>query len=338
MGSISKNTLPFPAAYTSIQGDLEEMLWDDAGNVNERILKILSLNVPPTFVADFVCDMHDLVKQMEADGIARSEIVRQILFETVEDDGVTDEMFVRSGASDLDNIDAALAAGRETPCSRIAKIARQKQDDAEWVAAMENAGSAYLRVAAMHARSWSRTYLDPSSASFLDGSVWLEACSLLCPSELTSLATVLAVQGTVSRSFVVSGLNDLFVIPDYLKISGVEFEKLFRDATAITQVSLSRRWSETQSNKEVCEIDVIVDKRGRNPLTEIQRKDLKELITRGLTRAERLILILYYYEEMTMKEIGMTLDLSESRVSQMHSSVLKRLKEQLEARRKELIH
>ena len=127
-------------------------------------------------------------------------------------------------------------------------------------------------------------------------------------------------------------------IADYLKISGVEFEKLLRDATAITQVSLSRRCSETDSNKEVCEIDVIVDKRGRNPVTEIQRKDLKELITRGLTRAERLILILYYYEEMTMKEIGMTLDLSESRVSQMHSSVLKRLKEQLEARRKELIH
>ena len=48
---------------------------------------------------------------------------------------------------------------------------------------------------------------------------------------------------------------------------------------------------------------------------EIQRKDLKDLVTRGLSRAERLILILYYYEEMTMKEIGLTLDLSESRVS-----------------------
>ncbi|MEK7756979.1 MAG: sigma factor-like helix-turn-helix DNA-binding protein, partial [Planctomycetota bacterium] len=37
-------------------------------------------------------------------------------------------------------------------------------------------------------------------------------------------------------------------------------------------------------------------------------------------------------------EIGATLDLSESRVSQMHSSILKRLKDQLDARRKELIH
>ena len=39
-----------------------------------------------------------------------------------------------------------------------------------------------------------------------------------------------------------------------------------------------------------------------------------------------MIIILYYYEEMTMKEIGSTLDLSESRVSQMHSAIVKRMK------------
>ena len=127
-------------------------------------------------------------------------------------------------------------------------------------------------------------------------------------------------------------------IAQRLRLPAGEFEKLLRDATAVTQVSLSRKYSETDSNKEVQEIDVIEDKRGRDPVREIQRKDLKDLITRGLTRAERLILVLYYYEEMTMKEIGATLDLSESRVSQMHSSILKRLKDQLDPRRKELVH
>jgi RNA polymerase sigma factor for flagellar operon FliA len=124
-------------------------------------------------------------------------------------------------------------------------------------------------------------------------------------------------------------------IAERLELSRSEFDKLVRDATAVAQISLSRKYSETDSNKDVCEIDVVEDKRGTDPLAEIQQKDLKELITRGLTRAERLILILYYYEEMTMKEIGMTLDLSESRVSQMHSAILIRLKEQLELRRKE---
>lgn len=127
-------------------------------------------------------------------------------------------------------------------------------------------------------------------------------------------------------------------IAQHLRLPPAEFDKLMRDATAVMQVSLSRKYSETDSSKEVCEIDVIEDKRGKDPVVEIHRKDLKNLITRGLTRAERLILILYYYEEMTMKEIGATLDLSESRVSQMHSSILKRLKEQLELRRKELVH
>lgn len=123
-----------------------------------------------------------------------------------------------------------------------------------------------------------------------------------------------------------------------MKLPPGEFEKLMRDATAVTQVSLSRKYSETDSSKEVCEIDVLEDKRGRNPVSELQRRDLKEMVTRGLTRAERLILILYYYEEMTMKEIGATLDLSESRVSQMHSAILKRLKEQLDRRSKEFAH
>ncbi len=119
-------------------------------------------------------------------------------------------------------------------------------------------------------------------------------------------------------------------------ISDDEYVKMKRDATAIAQVSLSRKWYETDSQKDVCEIDVLEDKRGTNPLDEIQRRDLKDALTKGLSRAEKLILVLYYYEEMTMKEIGATLDLSESRVSQMHSSILARLKAQMGHQKQEL--
>lgn len=68
---------------------------------------------------------------------------------------------------------------------------------------------------------------------------------------------------------------------------------------------------------------------------EPQKWRPEEPPTKGLTRAERLIIVLYYYEEMTMKEIGATLDLSESRVSQMHSSIVARLKAQMNTRKKE---
>jgi RNA polymerase sigma factor for flagellar operon FliA len=123
---------------------------------------------------------------------------------------------------------------------------------------------------------------------------------------------------------------------DRLKVTGTEFKKLSKDSKPVNVVSLNRKWFETDSSKDIREIDVIQDNRQEDPLAELQRRDLKLLITKGLSRAERLIVILYYYEEMTMKEIGMTLDLSESRVSQMHSSILARLQAQMQYRSKEL--
>ncbi len=120
-----------------------------------------------------------------------------------------------------------------------------------------------------------------------------------------------------------------------LGVDEEEFKKLQRDSSAVSITSLSRRWTNSDSGRESREMDVIREDPRSNPLTEAQRRDLKDLITKGLSRAERLIVILYYYEEMTMKEIGQTLDLSESRVSQMHSSILMRLKAQMQSRSRE---
>ena len=114
-----------------------------------------------------------------------------------------------------------------------------------------------------------------------------------------------------------------------------EFNRLRRDANAASLVSLSTQYSDGEGEKDIREIDIIKDQRSKNPVIEAQKRDLKNLLTKGLTRAERLIIVLYYYEEMTMKEIGATLDLSESRVSQMHSSIIQRLKAQMNTRKKE---
>ena len=107
------------------------------------------------------------------------------------------------------------------------------------------------------------------------------------------------------------------------------------DATAVSLVSLNKKWYETDSYKDVREIDILEDKKAEDPTHRLQNRDLMRLVTRGLNRNERLIIILYYYEDMTMKEIGATLDLSESRVSQMHSSIVARLQTQLANRRPE---
>jgi len=115
-----------------------------------------------------------------------------------------------------------------------------------------------------------------------------------------------------------------------LLMSKAEFDKLMRDANAVSLVSLSRNYFDRDSDRELQEMDILEDAASSDPVQELQKRDLRDVAMRGLTEAEKLILVLYYYEEMTMKEIGATLDLSESRVSQMHSSILNRVRRQIE--------
>ena len=124
-------------------------------------------------------------------------------------------------------------------------------------------------------------------------------------------------------------------LAEHMGISVQELEKLVLDANAVNLISLNKKWYETDSYKDVREIDILEDKKGEDPTRRVHKNDLMRLVTKGLNRNERLIIILYYYEELTMKEIGATLHLSESRVSQMHSSIVQRLQNQLGRRRAE---
>lgn len=106
-----------------------------------------------------------------------------------------------------------------------------------------------------------------------------------------------------------------------------EYDKIVRDAGAVSLVSLSQKISDADGAREMSEMDVVPDENGADPVIEAQKADIRDLINNGLSRAERLIIVLYYFEQMTMKEIGATLDLSESRVSQMHSAIIERLRD-----------
>jgi RNA polymerase sigma factor FliA len=101
-------------------------------------------------------------------------------------------------------------------------------------------------------------------------------------------------------------------IANRLKVSMSTFERMASDAKAVV-VSGYR------------DIEVLQDTNTADPLHEMQIKGLRELIATRLSRVERMVLVLYHFEEMPMKEIARVMGLSESRVSQMHSSILSRL-------------
>jgi len=126
-------------------------------------------------------------------------------------------------------------------------------------------------------------------------------------------------------------------LAETLEVSGKEMEKIVRDSCLAGMVSLNSDLGDDDENKAYKKLDFIEDKKTSNPFEDIKKRELIDVISRELTREERLIVLLYYYEQITMKEIGVALNVSESRVCQMHSSILKRLQRRLSSRREELL-
>lgn len=116
-----------------------------------------------------------------------------------------------------------------------------------------------------------------------------------------------------------------------------ELDELLNEVNTVSVIPMGRKDLDKDDAQTGERLEVSEDKKEPDPVTEIQKRELIEYITKGLSKKERLILILYYYEELTMKEIGATLDLSESRVCQIHSKLMTRLKAQLGKRRSELL-
>jgi len=98
-----------------------------------------------------------------------------------------------------------------------------------------------------------------------------------------------------------------------------------------TILSMSRPYCENDGRPSTLG-DHLTDTSLAHPGDKMDKQEFLHFILQGCNRNERLIMILYYYEEQTMKEIGETLNLSESRVSQMHSDIVLRQNRTLQRR------
>jgi len=98
------------------------------------------------------------------------------------------------------------------------------------------------------------------------------------------------------------------------------------NSRAKTMFSLSERWDDRDDDSPMEKMDIVEDKTSVDPIGELNRRDLMIYITRSLTHKERFIIEQYYQVGHTMREIGEMLALTESRVCQIHSNVMSRLK------------
>ncbi len=119
-------------------------------------------------------------------------------------------------------------------------------------------------------------------------------------------------------------------IAHLLGITLEELQSHETEANAKTIFSLSEKWDDGDEDKEMEKVEILADRKSVDPVDTIQQRDALEMITGSLTKKERLIILMYYYEGLTMREIGEIMELTESRVCQIHSNVMARLKVQLD--------
>lgn len=93
-----------------------------------------------------------------------------------------------------------------------------------------------------------------------------------------------------------------------------------------TIFSLSEKWEDRDDDSSIEKVDVLEDRKATDPIGELHRRDVMLFMTRSLTHKERFIIEQYYQVGHTMREIGEMLALTESRVCQIHSNVMGRLK------------
>ena len=122
---------------------------------------------------------------------------------------------------------------------------------------------------------------------------------------------------------------------EHLGLEMEDFEKLLADAAPVNVFSLDETFGGggDSDSKEMSILDTIEDKNTDSPLQKLSFDEAKKILKEAimtLPEKEKLVIALYHFEELTLKEIGAVLDITESRVSQIHSKVMLKLRSKLQ--------
>lgn len=115
-------------------------------------------------------------------------------------------------------------------------------------------------------------------------------------------------------------------------ISNQELQELFTKISGASVISLNDVWYNSDDNDQISFIDTIESPESLNPENIIEKEEIRSVIVEAikqLPEKEKKVIVLYYYEDLTLKEIGEVLEVTESRVSQLHTKAILRLRGKL---------
>jgi len=122
-------------------------------------------------------------------------------------------------------------------------------------------------------------------------------------------------------------------VADSLGLQIDKFHELLNQVRGISLVNLEEiRGSSPDGDRSGSFADIVEDVHSENPFASLKLQEMKEIIgdtIATLPEKERLVVSLYYYEDLNMKEIGSILGITESRVCQIHTKAVLRLRSKL---------
>jgi RNA polymerase sigma factor FliA len=111
-----------------------------------------------------------------------------------------------------------------------------------------------------------------------------------------------------------------------------EFQKTMMKVSGTSILSLNDVWYNDDESDKVTIVDSIESPNSLNPDTIVEKEEMKRVIIEAISELpekEKKVLVLYYYEDLTLKEIGQVLEVTESRISQLHTKAIMRLRSKL---------
>lgn len=120
-------------------------------------------------------------------------------------------------------------------------------------------------------------------------------------------------------------------VADELELDMDAYFSLLEEVKVSSILSLDQPIA-SQDGEPISLVDMVEDEDSEDPTGQVEWQEAKDVAKRlisALSQQERLVIALYYYEELTLREIGTVLGISESRVSQIHSRIILTLKGKL---------